>query len=188
MSPWITNFLLLVISSHKLKVCARKARQWACPRLVSVVCVLNEASDGNVISENSIRLTFTICCVDAHDVPPFTWIFGKGLFHSLLVFSWQLWFFVLRNVIFFSTARHQVPDPFLVDVKIGFLCIYLPEIFRVNSTLWGVQPISSYNEILLLLRWIQNLKKKKKVIVDFQKFKVHAVGLLPILDYLLFLG
>jgi hypothetical protein len=38
MNPWITNFLLLVISIHKSRVGARKARQWACPRFISVVC------------------------------------------------------------------------------------------------------------------------------------------------------
>jgi hypothetical protein len=38
MNPWITNFLLLVISSHKSRVGACKARQWACPIFTSVLC------------------------------------------------------------------------------------------------------------------------------------------------------
>ncbi len=37
MSPWIINFLLLVISCHQSRVGARKARQLACPRFMSVV-------------------------------------------------------------------------------------------------------------------------------------------------------
>jgi hypothetical protein len=38
MNPWITNFLLQVISSHKSGVGARKASQWARLRFISVVC------------------------------------------------------------------------------------------------------------------------------------------------------
>jgi hypothetical protein len=38
MTPWITNFLLLVISNYKSRVGARNARQCACPRITSVVC------------------------------------------------------------------------------------------------------------------------------------------------------
>ncbi len=38
MNPWITNFLTLVISCHKSRVGAREARQWTCPRFISVVC------------------------------------------------------------------------------------------------------------------------------------------------------
>ncbi len=38
MSPWITNLLLLVNSSQKARVGAQKARQWVCPRFISVVC------------------------------------------------------------------------------------------------------------------------------------------------------
>ncbi len=42
MNPGITNFLLLVISSHRSRaVGALKARQWGCPRFPSVVCVLS---------------------------------------------------------------------------------------------------------------------------------------------------
>jgi hypothetical protein len=38
MNPWITNFILLVISNHKSRVGALEARQWACSRFTSVVC------------------------------------------------------------------------------------------------------------------------------------------------------
>ncbi len=38
MNLWITNFLLLVLSSHKSSVGAREAWQWACPTSISVVC------------------------------------------------------------------------------------------------------------------------------------------------------
>ncbi len=41
MNPWITNFLLLVFSSHESRVGARKARQRTCPRFISVVCGFN---------------------------------------------------------------------------------------------------------------------------------------------------
>jgi hypothetical protein len=37
MNAWITNFLLLVISSHISRAGAREIRQWAWPRFVSVV-------------------------------------------------------------------------------------------------------------------------------------------------------
>jgi hypothetical protein len=36
MNPWITDFLLVVISSHKSRVGARIARPWASPRFLSV--------------------------------------------------------------------------------------------------------------------------------------------------------
>jgi hypothetical protein len=41
MNPWISNFLLLAISGHISRVGALKARQWACPRFISVVCGLS---------------------------------------------------------------------------------------------------------------------------------------------------
>jgi hypothetical protein len=41
MNPGITNFLLLVISSHRSRIGALKARQWGCPRFPSAVCVLS---------------------------------------------------------------------------------------------------------------------------------------------------
>jgi hypothetical protein len=37
MIPWMKNVQLMVIHSHKLSVVARKARQWACHRFVTVL-------------------------------------------------------------------------------------------------------------------------------------------------------
>jgi hypothetical protein len=37
MNPWTTNFLDLLISTHKSRVGACKGRQWDCPRFISVV-------------------------------------------------------------------------------------------------------------------------------------------------------
>ncbi len=62
MNPWITNSLLLLISSHKLRVVAREARQWARLRFISVVCVLYKYTErwvGNV----SFDLINSNCCV-----------------------------------------------------------------------------------------------------------------------------
>ncbi len=41
MKPWISNFLFWVISSRKSSVGTREARQWACPRFISVFCELH---------------------------------------------------------------------------------------------------------------------------------------------------
>ncbi len=38
MNPWNSNFLLLVMFIYKSRVGAREARQWVCPRFISVVC------------------------------------------------------------------------------------------------------------------------------------------------------
>ncbi len=44
MNTQITDFLLLVTSSHKSRVGVREAiRQWACPGFISVVCVSGRA-------------------------------------------------------------------------------------------------------------------------------------------------
>jgi hypothetical protein len=39
MNPSITNFPLLVIASNKLRIGARKAKQWACPSFMSIAWV-----------------------------------------------------------------------------------------------------------------------------------------------------
>jgi hypothetical protein len=59
MNPWITNFLLLVISSHKSRVGAREARQWACSRSMSVVTgtqvVSSKWSSGSVFDFEGVK-------------------------------------------------------------------------------------------------------------------------------------
>jgi hypothetical protein len=88
MNPWITNFPLLVISRHKSRVRARVARQWACPRFISVVCAINRAE---------IRIQVRCTCQQR--------IFGaKRPFFSpwlrqtrLLPWGWRMWFWKTKS-------------------------------------------------------------------------------------------
>jgi hypothetical protein len=56
--PWITNFLLLVMSSHKSRFGVREAGQWDCPRFTYVVRTV-QGSDKRTIDcqEQSLKLT-----------------------------------------------------------------------------------------------------------------------------------
>ncbi len=60
MNPWITDFLLLVISSQKARVGACEARQWTCPRFTSVLLCQLARTPKTIHS----RIHHTVCGCD----------------------------------------------------------------------------------------------------------------------------